>query len=62
MRVVALIDDQDAVRRILKRLGHGAPESAEPRPPAQTSDWPQNAVIHPSHYTVASRLSEFAPS
>jgi hypothetical protein len=41
MRVIALIDDPGVVRRILER-----------GPPAQTPDWPQNAVIPLTYHPV----------
>ena len=45
MRVIALIDDSDVVRRILEHLGGWAPEPTERGPPEAATDWPQNAVI-----------------
>ena len=45
MRVIALIDDPDLVRRILEHLGRWAPEPAERGSPGATPDWPQTALI-----------------
>jgi hypothetical protein len=52
MRVVASIDDPSKVRRIRDYLARWAPEPSERGSPAQTPDWPQNAVIPLTYHPV----------
>jgi hypothetical protein len=52
MRVIALIDDPAVVRRILEHLGRWAPDPVERGPPAQTLEWPANAVIPLTYHPV----------
>jgi hypothetical protein len=51
MRLIALIDDPNVVRRILEQLGRWVPEPAERGPPA-APDWPRNAVIPITYHPV----------
>ena len=52
MRVIALIDDPPAVRRILEHLGRWASEAAGPGPPAPAPEWPANAVIPLTYHSL----------
>ena len=45
MRVIALIDDPQVIRRILEHLGLWVPEAPERGPPRQAPEWPANALI-----------------
>jgi len=45
MRIVALIDDPQVVRRILEHLGRWAPLPAQRSPPELAADWPPGATI-----------------
>jgi hypothetical protein len=60
MRVIALIDDPDVVRRILGHLGRWAPEASERGPPLPDPEWPANAVI-PSRITPFPTSRSTAP-
>ena len=45
LRVIALIEDAEVIRRILEHPGRWAPEATERGPPVAAADWPENAVI-----------------
>jgi Transposase zinc-binding domain/Putative transposase len=52
MRIIALIDDPQVVRRILEHLGRWAPLPVERGPPAHAVDWPPGAVIPLTYHPV----------
>lgn len=52
MRVIALIEEHQVIRRILEHLGRRAPEPAERAPPAAAPNWPVNAVIPLTYHPV----------
>lgn len=52
MRVIALIEEPEIIRRILEHLNRWAPEPAERDPPAQAPEWPSNAVIPLTYHAV----------
>jgi hypothetical protein len=52
MRVIALIDDPHAIRRILEHLGRWAPLPAQRSPPAPDPGWPTGATIPLTYHPV----------
>ena len=52
MRVIALIEEPEIIRRILEQLGCWAPDSAGRDPPWQAPEWPANAVIPLTYHAV----------
>ncbi len=45
MRVIALIEDPGAIRRILEHLGLWAPLATERSPPSGPGSWPRHANL-----------------
>lgn len=52
MRVIALIDEPQAVRRILEHLERWAPLPAQSGPPAPDPDWPPGATIPLTYHLI----------
>jgi len=52
MRVIALIEAPEIIRRILEHLGRWAPEPAGRGPPVPALEWPANAVIPLTYHAV----------
>jgi hypothetical protein len=52
MRVIALIEEPEIIRRILEHLGRWAPEPAGRGPPVPAPEWPANAVIPLTYHAV----------
>jgi hypothetical protein len=52
MRVVALIDEPQVVRRILEHLGRWAPLPTERGPPESAPQWPPGATIPLTYHPV----------
>ena len=52
MRVMALIEDPQVIRRILKHLGLWAPLATERSPPLGPASWPGYASLPRTHHPV----------
>ncbi len=52
MRIIALIEKPQVIRRILDHLGRWAPQPAERGPPVPAREWPANVVIPLTYHAV----------
>ena len=52
MRIIALINDPPAVRRILDHLGLWEPEATERSPPVPCEAWPLTSVLPMTYHPV----------
>ena len=52
MRVIALIDDPQVVRRILEHLGLWQPEASERSPPVPSEAWAVNSLVPMTYHAV----------
>jgi hypothetical protein len=52
MRVIALIEDPQVIRRILEHLGQWAPQATERSPPLDASAWPLHASLALTYHPV----------
>ena len=52
MRVIALIEDPEVIRRILEHLGLWAPLAAERGPPPGFASWPRHANLPLTYHPV----------
>jgi hypothetical protein len=52
MRVIALIEAPEIIRRILEHLRRWAPEPTGRDPPVPAPEWPANAVIPLTYHPV----------